>query len=75
MTASKVFWICLTAASFAFLGGVASGALSTSTALSCRIVGQTEDQHPPPPAGDQFDEGPVLARLPVTQLYPVRFIF
>ncbi len=75
MTARKAFWICLTAASFAFLGGVASGALSTSTALSCRIVGQAEDYQPPPPAGDQFDEGPVLARLPGAHLARVRFIF
>lgn len=75
MTARKAFWYALTAASFAFLGGVASGALSTNTAISCRIVGQAEDQQPPPPAGDQFDEGPVLARMPVPQLSPVRFIF
>lgn len=75
MTARKAFWYAMTAASFAFWGGVASGALSTSTALSCRIVGQTEDYQPPPPAGDQFDEGPALARLPVHQRSPVRFIF
>lgn len=43
MTARKAFWYGLTAASFAFLGGVASGALTTSTALSCRIVSQAED--------------------------------
>ncbi|TXG96521.1 MAG: hypothetical protein E6R08_09310 [Nevskiaceae bacterium] len=74
MTARQVFWICLTAASFAFLGGVASGALSTSTALSCRIVGQAED-YQPPPAGDQFDEGPVLARMPSASPTQPRFIF
>lgn len=75
MTARKAFWYALTAASFAFLGGVASGALSTTSTLSCRIVGQAEDQQSPPPAGDQFDEGPVLARMPSASPTQPRFIF
>lgn len=75
MTARKAFWYALTAASFSFLGGVASGALTTSTALSCRIVGQAEDYQPPPPAGDQFVEGPVLVRLPGASTSTTRFIF
>ncbi|WPE28099.1 hypothetical protein PshuTeo1_38340 [Pseudomonas hunanensis] len=65
-----VFWACLTAAAFAFLIGVVLTIYATS-----HRVAQADDQHPPPPAGDQFDEGPVLARLPAPQLYPVRFIF
>ena len=65
-----VFWACLTAAAFAFLIGV----VLTIYATNQRVT-QADDQHPPPPAGDQFDEGPVLARLPVHQRSPVRFIF
>ncbi|MDH0042413.1 hypothetical protein [Pseudomonas juntendi] len=65
-----VFWACLGSAAFAFLIGV----LLTIYATNPRVA-QADDQHPPPPAGDQFDEGPVLARLPAPQLYPVRFIF
>lgn len=65
-----VFWACLTAAAFAFLIGV----VLTIYAINHRVT-QADDQRPPPPAGDQFDEGPVLARLPATHLAPVRFIF
>jgi hypothetical protein len=65
-----VFWVCLTSAAFAFLIGVVLTIYATTNR-----VAHADDQHPQPPAGDQFDEGPVLARLPVTQLYPVRFIF
>lgn len=65
-----VFWACLTAAAFAFLIGVVLTIYTTS-----HRVGQADDQHPQPPAGDQFDEGPVLARLPAAHLAPVRFIF
>lgn len=64
-----VFWACLTAAAFAFLVGV----VLTIYATNQRIA-QADEQHPPP-AGEQFSEGPVLARLPAPQLYPVRFIF
>lgn len=70
MRPTAVVWLCLTAAAFAFLIGV----VLTIYATNQRVT-QADDQHPPPPAGDQFDEGPVLARVPVTQLYPVRFIF
>lgn len=65
-----VFWACLTSAAFAFLIGVTLAGFATSHRIT-----QAEDQHQPPPAGDQFDEGPVLARLPEPQLSPVRFIF
>ncbi|AGA72608.1 MULTISPECIES: hypothetical protein [Pseudomonas] len=65
-----VFWACLTAAAFAFWIGVVLTIYATN-----HRVAQADEQYPPPPAGDQFDEGPVLARVPVTQLYPVRFIF
>lgn len=65
-----VFWACLTSAAFAFLIGVILAGYATNNRIS-----QADDQHPPPPAGDQFDEGPVLARLPATHLAPVRFIF
>jgi len=65
-----VFWACLTSAAFAFLIGVILAGYANTNRVS-----QADDQHPPPPAGDQFDEGPVLARLPAPQLSPVRFIF
>ncbi|MBI6912452.1 hypothetical protein N7613_01015 [Pseudomonas juntendi] len=65
-----VFWACLTSAAFAFLIGVTLAGFAASHRIT-----QAEDQHQPPPAGDQFDEGPVLARLPAPQLSPVRFIF
>ncbi len=69
-----LFWWCLTAASFAYLIGVSTHALSASTSISCRLTGQAEQQQPPP-AGDQFEEGPVLARLPSAHLAPVRYVF
>jgi len=65
-----VFWACLTSAAFAFLIGV----VLTGYATNHRVA-QAEDQHQPPPTGDQFDEGPVLARLPAAHLAPVRYIF
>lgn len=65
-----VFWACLTSAAFAFLAGVILAGYANTNRVS-----QADDQHQPPPAGDQFDEGPVLARLPAPQLSPVRFIF
>ncbi|WP_420170423.1 hypothetical protein ACN99C_17935 [Pseudomonas alloputida] len=65
-----VFWACLTAATFAFLIGVVLTIYATN-----HRVAQADEQQPPPPAGDQFDEGPVLARLPAAHLSPVRFIF
>ncbi|KPM67567.1 hypothetical protein HB13667_05850 [Pseudomonas putida] len=70
MRPTAVVWLCLTAAAFAFLIGV----VLTIYATNHRVT-QADDQHPPPPAGDQFDEGPVLARLPAAHLAPVRFIF
>lgn len=65
-----VFWACLTAAAFALLIGVVLTIYATN-----HRVAQADDQHPPPPAGDQFDEGPVLTRLPGTNTNTVRFIF
>ena len=70
MKHTTVFWCCLTAAAFAFLIGVVLTIYATN-----HRVAQADDQHPPPPAGDQFDEGPVLARLPAAHLGPVRFVF
>lgn len=70
MRPTAVVWLCLTAAAFAFLIGVILAGYANSNRIS-----QADDQHPPPPAGDQFDEGPVLARLPATHLAPVRYIF
>ncbi|MEZ1840328.1 hypothetical protein QVM62_20975 [Pseudomonas putida] len=70
MKHTTVFWLCLTAAAFAFLTGV----ILAGYAINNRIT-EADDQHPPPPAGDQFDEGPVLARLPAAHLAPVRYIF
>lgn len=64
-----VFWACLTAAAFAFLIGVVMGAYSTTSRVT-----QAENQHQPPPAGDQFNEGPVLVRMPVA-ITTTRFIF
>lgn len=65
-----VFWLCLTSAAIAFLIGV----ILTAHATTHRIA-QADDQHPPPPAGDQFDEGPVLVRLPSASASTIRFIF
>lgn len=65
-----VFWACLTSAAFAFLMGVVLTIYATNLRVS-----QAEDQHPPPPAGDQFDEGPVLVRLPGASTSTTRFIF
>lgn len=65
-----VFWACLTSAAFAFLIGVILAGYANGNRIS-----QADDQHPPPPAGDQFDEGPVLVRLPGTSGNTVRFIF
>lgn len=65
-----VFWACLTSAAFAFLIGVILAGYANSNRIS-----QADDQHPPPPAGDQFDEGPVLVRLPGASTSTTRFIF
>ena len=70
MRPTAVVWLCLTAAAFAFLIGVVLTIYATNHRVS-----QADDQQPPPPAGDQFDEGPMLARLPAAHLAPVRFIF
>ncbi|WP_267273779.1 hypothetical protein [Pseudomonas putida] len=70
MKPTAVVWLCLTAAAFAFLIGVVLTIYATN-----HRVAQADDQHPPPPSGDQFDEGPVLARLPAAHLGPVRFVF
>ncbi|WP_442108260.1 hypothetical protein [Pseudomonas sp. NUPR-001] len=65
-----VFWACLTSAAFAFLIGAVLGAVSATNQVS-----QAESQHQPPPVGDQFDEGPVLVRIPGTNTTTTRFIF
>lgn len=70
MKPTAVVWLCLTAAAFAFLIGVVLTIYATNHRVS-----QADDQHPPPPAGDQFEEGPVLARLPAAHLARVRYIF
>ncbi|EKT4522753.1 hypothetical protein QEM13_001996 [Pseudomonas putida] len=54
----SVFWACLTSAAFAFLVGVILAGYATTTHVS------QAEEHNPPPAGDQFDEGPVLVRQP-----------
>ena len=65
-----VFWLCLTSAAVAFLIGVILSAYTNT-----HRIAQADDQHPPPPAGDQFDEGPVLVRLPSASASNIRFIF
>lgn len=53
-------------AALAFWLGAVSGAFAVTGA----------EQHiNPPPAGDQFDEGPVLVRLPGASTTATRFIF
>lgn len=74
MTARKLFWCCLTAASAAFLIGVASGSWSSNASIGCRFNSQADEQ-PKPPAGDQFDEGPTLVRAQSADLAPARYIF
>ena len=66
----SVFWLCLTSAAIAFLIGVILSAYANT-----HRIAQADDQHPPPPAGDQFDEGPVLVRLPGAHLPTTRYIF
>jgi len=70
MKPAAVAWLCLTAAAFAFLIGVVLTIYATNQSVT-----QTDDQHPPAPAGDQFDEGPVLARMPVMNSRGERYIF
>lgn len=66
MKARTVIWCCLTAASIAFYIGTIAGAFAV-----------TQNDHPisPPPAGDQFEEGPTLARAQSSDLAPARYIF
>lgn len=70
MKPTAVVWLCLTAAAFAFLIGVVLTIYATS-----HRVAQADDQHQPPPTGDQFDEGPVLVRLPGAHISTTRYIF
>lgn len=59
--------ICIIAAlALGFYFGAVGGAFS---------VTQTEKPRDPPPAGDQFEEGPVLVRMPGASHTTTRFIF
>ncbi len=57
---------CIASAAAAFNFGV--------MAATYNIV-QAEQPRDPPPAGDQFDEGPVLVRMPGASAATSRFIF
>ncbi|MEX5343053.1 hypothetical protein [Pseudomonas sp. I2] len=64
---ARTIIVCLVAAlALGFYLGAVSGAFA---------VTQADKPRDPPPAGDQFDEGPVLVRLPAAHLAPFRFIF
>ncbi|MBF8733063.1 hypothetical protein IRZ59_21780 [Pseudomonas guariconensis] len=58
------YTVCVTTAALAFLVGVSSGRLPTTSTLTCSINSRADGQVNPPPTGDQFREGPVLVRLP-----------
>lgn len=64
---ARTLIVCLVAAlALGFYIGSVSGAFAVTGA----------EQHiSPPPAGDQFDEGPVLVRLPGASTTATRFIF
>ncbi|MCO7567794.1 hypothetical protein NJI34_00105 [Pseudomonas sp. S 311-6] len=64
---ARTIIVCLVAAlALGFYLGAVSGAFA---------VTQAEKPRDPPPAGDQFDEGPVLVRLPGASTNHIRYIF
>ena len=64
---ARTITICIIAAlALGFYFGAVGGAFS---------VTQDEKPRDPPPAGEQFEEGPVLVRMPGTSATIVRFIF
>ena len=75
MKSSTIFMLCLTIFSAAFWIGVASGAWSANSlaVIRCEFVGEVSDQHKPP-AGQQFDDGPVIVRAQGSAP-TIRFIF
>lgn len=68
------YTVCVTTAALAFLLGVTSGRLPATSTLTCSINSQADGQVNPPPAGDQFSEGPVLVRLPSAST-TIKYIF
>ena len=64
MTRRAILCCCLACAAAAFLVGAVTGALVAAN-----------DKEPWPPAGQQFDDGPVLVRMPSAGASKVRFIF
>lgn len=63
MTFRTAIYCCLACAALAFLVGAVAG-LSVAA----------NDKQPRPPAGQQFDDGPVIVRAP-SVITTVRFIF
>lgn len=74
MKTTTIMAIFLACGAATFLIGSTLGIWSATGSISCRITSQAEQQNPPP-AGDQFDEGPVLVRLPGASTNTIRFIF
>lgn len=75
MKTTTIMAIFLTCGAATFLIGSTLGIWTATGSFSCRITGHAEQTRYPPPAGDQFDEGPVLVRLPGASTTNVRFIF
>ncbi|UXZ44533.1 hypothetical protein [Pseudomonas soli] len=64
---ARTITICIIAAlALGFYFGSVAGAFS---------VTQADKPRDPPPAGDQFEEGPVLVRMPDASNSTTRFIF
>lgn len=75
MKTTTIMAIYLACGAATFLIGSTLGVWTATGSFSCSVTSQAEQTSYPPPAGDQFEEGPVLVRLPGQQLSTVRFIF
>lgn len=69
MTVRKLAYCCLTGTLMwlCLIGG--------AWLTNAHAEHQTEPVRTETPAGDQFNDGPVLVRLPNTHLAPVRYVF
>lgn len=75
MKLTTLMAIFLACGAATFLIGSTLGIWTATGSFSCHITSHAEQTSYPPPAGDQFDEGPVLVRLPGTSTNTTRFIF
>lgn len=75
MKTTTIMAIYLACGAATFLIGSTLGIWTATGSFSCRITSHAEQTSYPPPAGDQFEEGPVLVRLPSASPTQPRFIF